>query len=225
MFHKLPHYFKANDTQASIDREEAIDMSKVSDAVLNATIHRFQVMHESATGSNASMIEDVKEQMINETRTEKLSKNRRFLPWHGSDDVGWDWAANYMARQKIFDCMLTLIYMARHHLKAMSSMSNRRDSTYRMAYLWSKLQALSSKIKFVYNAMKRKANITSKDLKKKKYLVTLYRQALKLHTKFNFYYFMMSRMHHNLVDELRSTTVPANTKNTKTKFSKNKKYI
>lgn len=218
VLHKLPHYFKANATQASIDRKQAVDMSKVPDAVLNETMRRIQSMHEASTGYNVSLIEDVSQQVLHETRTKILKDTRRHgLPWHGYKDLSWDWASEFIARQKMLDLMVTLIYMARHQLTAMNTqLSTRRDSSYRMAYLYSKLDLLRKKIKLIYNKMKSKASDTKWGLKKtRKYLVLLHKNALKIHSQFNFYYFMIARIHRNLLDESVNTTVPVDTKETR----------
>lgn len=217
VFHKLPQHFKADDVQAAMDRKQAVDMSKISHAMLNATIRHIQTVHQASTGYNASIIEDVNERAINDTEIQIFNKTRRALPWHGRFDPYWDYAYDYKARQKMWDCMLTLIYMARHHVLAMTLRgSTRRDSSYRMAYLWSKILILHSKIETIYNTMRKKANITNWDLKKKKYVMMLHKKALKTHTQFNFYYFMIARIHHNLVDESNKSTLVAKTKQKKT---------
>lgn len=209
VFHKLPQYLKADDIQAAIDRKEAVDMSKISDTALNATIHHLQKIHQASTGFNASIINDDNEQVINDTGIEILNETRRqILPWHGVHDRYWNYATDYMARQKILDCMLTLIYMARHHVLALTvEKPTRRNSPYRMAYLWSKIDTLHNKIKTIYKIMKKKTNTVNEvPTNKSKYLVTLHRKALKTHTQFNFYYFIIARMHQNLLVESVNTT-------------------
>ncbi|XP_026327887.1 uncharacterized protein LOC113236111 [Hyposmocoma kahamanoa] len=125
VFHKIPSYLKANDTQAAIHRKNFVDMSKVSDAHFNKTLQQLQTLYENATGYNASIIENVDDEVIHEIRTELFNKSRRnetrrhMLPYHGYYDPFWNRASDYIARQKVLDCMLTLIYMARHHMKMM----------------------------------------------------------------------------------------------------------
>lgn len=218
VLHKLPHYFKANETQAFVDRNTAIDMSKLSDAVLNETIHRIRIIHENITGYNASAVkENVYDIEMNDSRMEifnsigrKLSKKtrrqaRQSLPWHGRDKY-WDDASDWITRQKILDCMLTLVYMARHHVKAMvKTLSNKRDSSYRLAYLFSKLETLHGKVKLIYNEMLRKADFKTWNEETNKKIETLYKKALKIHSEFNLYYFIMSRMHNNEFREFINT--------------------
>lgn len=215
VLHKLPHYFKANETQAIVDRSEAIDMSKVSHTIFNETIHRIKGIHAIATGYNESETENDEDLVINDTRTEienlvrskLLNKTRRHsLGLEGHPLAIWDVASDWITRQKILDCMLTLIYMARHQTNSMvRTLATRRDAPYRMAYLWSKLQILHGKVKVIYNRMLGKANVTNwEPKKKKKYLLKLHTKALKIHSQYNFYYFVISRMHHNLLDEMRN---------------------
>lgn len=217
----MPSYLKANDTQASLNGKDIVDMSKVSDTHINMTLNRLQEMYENATGVNATIIENVDDVIINETKIELLNITRRkygnkfrraHIPWHGYKDEAWNWASSYAARQKIMDTMLTLIYMARHHLKtmAMHQIFAQKDDAYRLAYLWTKLEILHERIKAIYNTMADKAYTYDWQIEwdRPYYFLMLHQKALKVHTQFNFYFWIIAKIHHrySLLNQLYQTT-------------------
>lgn len=198
-------------------------MSKVSDAHFNKTLQQLQTLYENATGYNASIIENVDDEVIHEIRTELFNKSRRNalnetrrhrLPYHGYYDPFWNRASDYIARQKVLDCMLTLIYMARHHMKMMHLQHIRvkapKDDAYRLAYLWTKLQVLHERTSSVYNTMTRKAYTYTWDLDwdRPYYFLMLHQKALKVHTQFNFYFWIIAKIHHkySVLNQLYQTT-------------------
>lgn len=223
VFHKIPSYLKANDTQAALYGKNMVDMSKVSDSHLNRTLQRLQAIYENATGHNASIIENYDDIVINATRKELFNKTRRTafnntrraLPWHGRFDPYWDYAYDYMARQKMADCMLTLIYMARHHMKTMEiqQVAAPKDDSYRLAYLWTKLQILFDRILSIYNTMAEKAYTYHWEMywDRPYYFLMLHQKALKIHTQFDFFFWLIAKIHHkysklNLLYQTTPTT-------------------
>lgn len=231
VFPKLPSYFKANDTQAAIDRKETVDMSKVSDNQLNMTVLRLRAMYENMTGYNSSTLEnfddvvvhEMKIEVLNMTRRSLLNKTRRQgLPWFGYKDLSWDWASEHITRQRMLDGMLTLIYMARHHMKTMAvqQVSAPKDDSYRLAYLWTKLQILTDRIIAIYNTMAEKGWTYNWELEwdRPYYFLMLHQKALKIHTQFNFYFWIIARIHHkySLINQLYQTTPTTQKRSTST---------
>lgn len=226
MFPKIPSYFKANESLVASYKKSFVDMSKVSDVHINTTLQTIRAMFENATGYNSSAVENLEDVEMNNTemeigrsiRRKLLNKTRRHsLGLEGHPAPIWDVASDWIARQKMLDCMLTLIYMARHHVKTMAvqQVSAPKDDSYRLAYIWTKAQILHDRIIAIYNTMADRAYTYDWDLEwdRTYYFLMLHQKALKIHTQFNFFFWIMAKIHHkysviNLLYQTTPTTVP-----------------
>lgn len=223
VFPKLPNYYKANENQTALYNKNSLDMSKVSDSHINITLQRLQGVFENITGYNISATENYDEIVMNDTKLEIINSVRRrlprktrrqgrqSLPWHGGD-LYWDIAAEWVANQKMLDGMLTMIYMARHHVKTMAvqQVSAPKDDSYRLAYIWTKAQILHDRVIAIYNTMADNAYTYdwNKEWDRTFYFLMLHQKALKIHTQFNFYFWIIAKIHHkySVINQLYQTT-------------------
>lgn len=218
VFPEIPEFFKINNTQANLHRKETLDLSKVSNFHLNKTILSLKNIFQNSTVYNSTVDEEAK--LLNETkiaitnnfRRSALTDTRRGdLPFFRYE-IGWSEASKFVMRQKILDCMLTLIYMARHHVVTMAKqqINAPHDDAFRLAYLFTKLVILHDRMISVYNTMAVKVYslVWERQWDRAFYYLMLHQKAMKLHFQADFYFWLIAKIQHKfaLMNQIYLTT-------------------
>ncbi|XP_064073457.1 uncharacterized protein LOC135193706 [Vanessa tameamea] len=153
-----------------------IDVEKINITTIIAKLKSFARTFENNTG------EDV---LLKDNKARRLAYVGRLYQWYRASTV--------LVKNKLFDLMLQLIYMARHKIKQLENEPyyNPSDTSYRIAFLYRRLRRLWKRLLDVFTTMTRNRSVFDRV---NPFLI-LHHKAAKLHVDFLYLWWLLIKLH------------------------------
>ncbi|XP_046968886.1 uncharacterized protein LOC124536398 [Vanessa cardui] len=158
-----------------ITKNLTIDVEKVNVTVLMAKLK--------------SLTKNVENNTAEDYNARRLAYVGRLYQWNNASIV--------LVKNKLFDLMLQLIYMARHKIKQLENEPyyNPSDTSYRIAFLYRRLRRLRKKLLDIYTTMVRNRHNKANVFDRVNPFLILHHKAAKLHVDFLYLWWLLVKLH------------------------------
>ncbi|XP_050351783.1 uncharacterized protein LOC126774343 isoform X2 [Nymphalis io] len=157
-----------------------IDVEKLNISTITEKLKATAGNFENTTG------EDL---ILRDYKTRRLAYIGRIREWSNASAV--------LVKNKIFDLMLQLIYMARHKIKQIENEPyyNPSDTSYRIAFLYRRIRRIWKKMYDIFTTMSKNRHNWKKVFERVNPFLILHHKAAKLHVDFLYLWWLLIKMH------------------------------
>ncbi|XP_059058011.1 uncharacterized protein LOC131851521 [Achroia grisella] len=159
-----------------------LDIEKLD---VNKFKRKMEMFEKEMTGK----LRDVDNNTVTNGTLVRNDTRRFYIPniWYG-----WSEASTIAFKLKTLDMMLQIIYMARFKIKRLESSKyfNRRDTGYRIAFLYKRLRRICRKLLDIYITLLKNRNTASDS----DYSLSGHQRAIRYHVDFLYLWWVLVRM-------------------------------